>query len=58
MKWLFLLIIIIAVVMLGAAMVFIDAGILRDAVICVLGALLGFLIAFRMQAHYTLLRDD
>jgi glycopeptide antibiotics resistance protein len=58
MKWLFLLIIIIAVFMLGAAMVFIDSGILRDAVICGLGALLGFLIAFRMQSRYTLLRDD
>lgn len=44
--------------MLGAAMVFIDSGILRDAVICGLGALLGFLIAFRMQSRYTLLRDD
>ena len=58
MKWLFLLIIIIAVFMLGAAMVFIDAGILRDSVICGLGALLGFLIAFRMQTRYTLLRDE
>lgn len=58
MKWLFLLIVVIACTLLGTAMVFIDNGILRDSVICGLGALLAFLAAYQMQSRYSFLDDD
>jgi len=58
MKWLFLLVVLMACVMLGAAMVFIDIGILRDSVVCGLGALFGFLLGYQMQARYSVLDDD
>ena len=58
MKWLFLLVVIVACVMLGASMVFIDNGILRDSIVCGLGALFGFLLAYQMQARYSVLDDD
>ncbi|WP_196159572.1 hypothetical protein [Reinekea sp. G2M2-21] len=57
MKWLFLMVVVVACVMLGAAMVFIDNGIFRDSVICALGALFGFLLAYQMQARYSILDD-
>jgi len=58
MKWLFILVVVIACTLLGAALVFVDSGILRDSVICALGALFGFLLAYRLQARYKMLRDD
>jgi hypothetical protein len=58
MKWLFLFIVVVACTLLGAAMVFIDNGILRDSVLCVLGALFAFLVAYQMQARYSFLDDD
>ena len=37
--------------MLGAAMVFIDNGILRDSVVCGLGALFGACFAFDVEPY-------
>jgi Na+-transporting NADH:ubiquinone oxidoreductase subunit NqrE len=58
MKWLFLAVVVVACVLLGASMVFIDNGILRDSIVCGLGALFGFLLAYQMQAKYSVLDDD
>ncbi|WP_320826482.1 hypothetical protein [Reinekea sp.] len=58
MKLIFILVVIMACTMLGAAIVFIDSGILRDSIACGLGALLGFLLAYQLQSRYSILRDD
>ncbi len=56
MKLLMLAIIVAACVMLGASMVFIESGILRDAVILGLGAFLGFLVAYQIQKRFSVLK--
>lgn len=58
MKLLFLGIVVLACTLLGAAMVFIDSGILRDSLLCGLGALFAFLLAYQMQNKYSLLDDE
>ena len=58
MKLVFMMVVIVACFMLGAAMVFVDNGILRDSVVCGLGALFGFLLAYQMQSKYSILDEQ
>lgn len=57
MKWLFFAVVMLACALLGVAVVLIDHGGLVDSAIFGLGALLGFLVAYRMQARYSILDE-
>ena len=57
MKWFFILVVLTACTMLGAAMVFIDNGIIQDSILCALGALFSFLVAYQLQARYSVFEE-
>ena len=57
MKYLFVFVIALACTLLAAAMVFVDNSLLKDAMICALGALTGFLLAYQMQSRFAFLAD-
>jgi hypothetical protein len=58
MKGLFLVTVFTACALLGTSMVFIDSGVFSLSILCALGALIAFLIAYQMQSHYSFLDDD
>lgn len=57
MKWLFFVVVALACTLLGLTMILLDLGVLSASAICALGALAGFLVAYRMQSHYSILDD-
>lgn len=58
MKWLFFSVVLLACVLLGAAMVFIDGGVVSYFLISGLGALVAFLLAYQLQARFSILDED
>ncbi len=57
MKWLFLMVVVASCCSLGLALVLIDSGQFATGSGCVLFAIGGFLISYRMQSRYLLLDD-
>jgi len=58
MKWLFAAVVVVACMLMGAAMIFVDKGIIVNSAVCALGALLSFLLAYQMQSRYSYLNDE
>ncbi len=58
MRFVFVFVVVLACIMLGAGMVFADSGVMGDSIICLLGALISFLLAYQMQKQSTFLYDD
>ena len=57
MRILFLLVVLAACLMLGASMVYVDIGVSRNSILYGLGSLVGFLVAYKIQANNSALED-
>lgn len=57
MKGFFVLLVIFACGLLGAAMVFVDSGVMLDSAVCALAALVCFLAAYQLNTRFLNMDD-